>query len=119
MTEEELQEKEMEVINKYLGDEARKLSTGQVMKSIDLETTKNEDSDWRKFGTGMDVTTITKEISNDFEDLYEIGKKLQEAIKPYRYMLEEGNVVEYLQTVGGILFGKQPDTGAPRSEVKH
>ena len=115
MTEKELQEKEIEVLNKYLGDEARKLSTGQVMKGVDLEAIKNEDSGWGKFGTGKTVTTVTKEASEDYEDLYEIGKKLQESIKPYRHMLEEGNIDEYLQTVGGILFG---NPSAPRPEAE-
>ena len=112
MTEEELSEKEIEVLNKYLGDKARKLSTGQVMKNIDLES----GNDWGKFGTGKTVTTVVKEISEDYEDLCEIGKKIREQIKPYRHMLEEGNVSEYLETVGRIIWGK-PDPNLSGSEV--
>lgn len=98
MTNKELEEKEIDVLNKYLGDEARKLSTGQVLKG-----TKDA---WGPYGTGRTVKTVLEEIGDKYEDLHSAGEKLREAIKPYRYMLEEGNVVKYLQIVGSILFGK-------------
>lgn len=116
MTDKELEEKEIEVINEYLGNEARKLSTGQVLKEI-KPSIKDNKGEWGPYGTGRDVKTVLEEVSDEYEDLYEIGKKLREAIEPYRYMLEEGNVVEYLQIVGSILFGK-PNTDASRSEAK-
>ncbi len=74
-------DKAIEVLNRYLGEEARKLSTGQVLK------------------------TVLSEVSDGYEDLCEIGKNLQEAIKPYDYLLEEGKEDEYLRCVGPILFG--------------
>jgi hypothetical protein len=80
-----IEEREIEVINKYLGEEAKKLATGQVMK----------------------------QVKDGFDDLYGVGKRLQEAIKPYRPLLEEGKETEYLMVVGGILFGnsKIPERG--------
>jgi hypothetical protein len=95
MTAEELQEKEIEVLNKYLGDEARKLSTGQVMRS---------------------TKEVLKDAYEEWEDLYDFGKKIQEQIKPYRYMLEEGNVYKYLETVGRTMFGKS-NSNISRSEA--
>jgi hypothetical protein len=72
MTEEELQEKEL---NKYLGDELRKLSTRQVLKYI-----------------------VPQELCG-------VGETLQESIKPYQILLEEDKQTEYLEKVGTILFG--------------
>lgn len=108
MTEKEWQDKEIEVLNDFLGKESKKLSTGQVMKEYNF----------RSFGTGLETKTVLSDPlpKVDWNDLYEIGKRLQEEIKPYRYMLEEGNVVEYLETVGRVLFGKS-DSGLSGSEV--
>jgi hypothetical protein len=83
MTEKDWQEKEITVLNKYLGDEARKLSTGQVMKS---------------------AQETLKDVSEGWEDLYGLGKRIQEEIKQYRYLLEEENVPDYLAKVGTVLF---------------
>ena len=95
MTENEWKEKEITVLNKYLGDEARKLSTGQVMRS---------------------TKEILKDVSEEWEDLHGLGKKIQEEIKPYRYLLEEENVTEYLEKVGTLIFG---DTNISRPEVEY
>jgi hypothetical protein len=83
MTEKYWQEKETAALNEYVGDEARKLSTGQVIQSA-KETLKG--------------------VSEEWEDLYEAGKRIQEEIKKYRYLLEEENVPEYLAKVGTVLF---------------
>jgi hypothetical protein len=84
MTEEQFTDLEVEILNKYLGDEARKMSTGQIIKP-----TKNN----------------LKEVSGGWEDLYEVGERVKESIKPYRYLLKEGNATEYIEKVGHILFG--------------
>jgi hypothetical protein len=51
------------------------------------------------------------------KEIYEIGEKIQEQIKLYRYMLEEGNVYKYLETVGRTMFGKS-DSNISRFEAK-
>lgn len=81
LTEQELQNKELEILNNYLGEEARKLSTGQIIKNY--------------------------KTSAYYEDVKDLGQKIREEINPYRYMLEEENVVQYLQIVGTDIFGKK------------
>jgi hypothetical protein len=68
------------------------------------------------YGTGINATTVLKDISAGYEDLYEIGSRIQELatfkfkklVVPHLKGSEEElkkNVIKYLQEVGHDIFG--------------
>lgn len=71
---------------------------------------------WGSYGTGLNVVTVLKDVSQGYEDLYEIGPRLQElATFKFKKMVVpslkgteqelKGQVIKYLQEIGHDLFG--------------
>lgn len=81
-------DKAVDLISDMLSKESRKLSTGSVLKSA----------------------------NNDYEDLYEVGKRLQKEIEKIEYLIDEGKITEFLERASKIMFGSGKDEQSRSTE---
>ena len=75
-----------------------------------------KEGEWGAYGTGLNVMTVLKDVSAGYEDLYEIGRRVQElATFKFKKMVVpklkgeidelKGRALQYLEEVGSELLG--------------